>query len=297
MTHDHRCPDSLVVRARYGSLSFVEQARCDAHVAHCEDCQVALAVGRDFDRATAARRGDDALIARVAEQALIAAPAPAPGRTTTRYRVALLVAAAMTVTAGAAAAATSAFMRPEAPAPAGASGAAPPTSSVAPPSRIAPAAEPVVSPPTTPETAPETTTVASPPTHVERPAPAPDAPTLFARANAHRRAGEVRAAIEDYRTLQRTYARSTEALVSHVVLGTLLLDSARDEAGALRQFDRYLAQDAHRDLTEEALDGRGRALQRLGRSDDERATWQRLLDDFPASAYAPRARERLAALE
>jgi TolA-binding protein len=50
-------------------------------------------------------------------------------------------------------------------------------------------------------------------------------------------------------------------------------------------------------LIPEALYGRGRALTGLGDRAEETRTWQRLLRDFPDSAYAEPARRRLAELE
>jgi hypothetical protein len=63
-----------------------------------------------------------------------------------------------------------------------------------------------------------------------------------------------------------------------------------DAPGALVQFDAYLAQQRHNALMEEALFGRASALHRLGRTAEERATWGELLERFPGSIYADRAR-------
>ena len=38
------------------------------------------------------------------------------------------------------------------------------------------------------------------------------------------------------------------------------------------------------------------ALERLGRADDEKRTWQRLLAEHPNSVYASQAKQRLEAL-
>ncbi len=132
------------------------------------------------------------------------------------------------------------------------------------------------------------------------PAPTTTAPRalsateLFARANDERRKARDGEAIDDYRALQSRYPNSPEARASCVALGRLLLDKKGDYAGALAQFDRYLASSGT--LREEALIGRALALGHLGRSDDERRAWKLLLDDYPDSIYASQARARLDAL-
>jgi len=89
--------------------------------------------------------------------------------------------------------------------------------------------------------------------------------------------------------------------VSSVAVGGLLLERQAPRA-ALAQFDAYLGSPRATSLIPEALYGRARALERLGRDKhgDERAerqTWDRLLADFPDSAYAPLARRRLSELK
>jgi len=78
--------------------------------------------------------------------------------------------------------------------------------------------------------------------------------------------------------------------VSRVALGRLLLASG-DASGALREFDVYLAQGGA--IAEEALVGRAVALQRLGRHEEESATWRQVLSRYPGSVNAERARQRL----
>jgi TolA-binding protein len=121
---------------------------------------------------------------------------------------------------------------------------------------------------------------------------APGAAELFAQANALRRAGESKRARALYRQLQQRYPRSPEVPVSHVSLGRVQLElgEARD---ALAQFERYLSKLPRGALAEEALFGKASALQRLGRHDEERRTWQALLAAYPGSVYAERARQRL----
>ncbi|WP_437308947.1 tetratricopeptide repeat protein [Sorangium sp. So ce388] len=125
--------------------------------------------------------------------------------------------------------------------------------------------------------------------------PAPTAEQLFREANEARRAGSAQRAIELYRALQKGFARSPEATLSLVSLGSLLLNSG-SPAAALAQFDRYLGTAGARPLAVEALYGRGRALRALGRSADEAQSWRRLLREHPSSPYVEHARRRLAEL-
>ncbi|MGK3965867.1 tol-pal system YbgF family protein [Sorangium sp. So ce118] len=118
---------------------------------------------------------------------------------------------------------------------------------------------------------------------------------LFREANDARRAGSTQRAIELYRALQKGFARSPEATLSLVSLGSLLLNSG-SPAAALAQFDRYLGTAGARPLAVEALYGRGRALRALGRSADEAQSWRRLLREHPSSPYVEHARRRLAEL-
>jgi TolA-binding protein len=119
---------------------------------------------------------------------------------------------------------------------------------------------------------------------------------LYARANEARRIGRDAEAAAGYRTLQRLFPTSTEALASHMSLGRMLLDRRHDPSGALVEFDRYIASGSRGELREEALIGRARALGQLDRREDERGAWKALLREFPRSMYADQARERIAAL-
>jgi TolA-binding protein len=119
---------------------------------------------------------------------------------------------------------------------------------------------------------------------------------LFARANLLRRRDEVSEAAVVYRDLQRAFPGSAEELLSRVVLGRLLLDRLGDPTAALAQFESYLAGASQGPLREEALVGRAVALGRVGRVAEERNAWNALLDGFPRSTSAARARARLAVL-
>jgi hypothetical protein len=124
----------------------------------------------------------------------------------------------------------------------------------------------------------------------------PTAAELYAHANEARRIGHDAEATSGYRTLQRVFPTSTEALASRMSLGRMLLDRRHDGAGALAEFDRYLESGSRGELREEALIGRARALGQLERREDERRAWKVLLREFPSSMYADQARERIATL-
>ena len=67
-------------------------------------------------------------------------------------------------------------------------------------------------------------------------------------------------------------------------------------AEALSMFQAYLdANDSA--LREEAMVGRARALMRLSRAADERRAWGALLQSYPGSVHAERARARLRELD
>jgi TolA-binding protein len=138
------------------------------------------------------------------------------------------------------------------------------------------------------------------PVVVERPArPTPreasvrSAAEIFAAANEARRERTTREAVRLYRELERQHPRSEETKVARIALGRLLLDRAGDPRGALKQFEAYLEDREQHSLREEAMVGRALALGRLGRAREERAAWQALLQAFPASANAERARARV----
>jgi outer membrane protein assembly factor BamD (BamD/ComL family) len=119
---------------------------------------------------------------------------------------------------------------------------------------------------------------------------------LFTEANQARRDRDGDRAAALYKRIERRYPASRQADQSYISLGRLLLDRGVDSVTALRQFDGYLARHSGGSLAQEALYGRAVALGRLGRAPQERATWQTLLNRFPGSVYAPRARERLGEL-
>jgi outer membrane protein assembly factor BamD (BamD/ComL family) len=119
--------------------------------------------------------------------------------------------------------------------------------------------------------------------------------SLFAEANGERRHGNLRRAVTLYETLRAQFPESDQARLSSISVGDLLLGLG-EPGRALRAFDSYLAEVRGGALGEEAMFGRARCLRELGDAPREAETWHGLVRDFPASAYAPIARRRLAEL-
>jgi TolA-binding protein len=120
------------------------------------------------------------------------------------------------------------------------------------------------------------------------------AASLFADANHARRDGNVDRAVALYHDLQTRYPSSSESELSRALLAQMLLDRGSPEA-ALADFDRYLAEDAPV-LGAEALVGRARALEQLGKTEQAVAAWKQVQSRFPGSVHARLAATRLVAL-
>ena len=223
----------------------------------------------------AARAGDDEHLRALIESALATPITPPPSKLALK-----LVVGGGAIVAGAALLAVLARAH-QAPAPTTTT----PTASSPVESASAPPPEIIVTTPQTVFTAPIPST---PPMAIL------SAERLFSRANDERRKNRDGDAIEDYRTLERTFPTSPEAVESHVALGRLLLDKRGNAAAALLEFDRYLQASTSGTLKEEALIGRALSLARLGREDEARRAWQLLLDTYPDSIYADQARAHLA---
>lgn len=119
---------------------------------------------------------------------------------------------------------------------------------------------------------------------------------LLQRATDARRASNPSEASRLFQRLQQRYPSSRESQLSEVVYGSMLLEQG--QAGpALMQFQRYLSASGGRNLSAEALYGKGRALAQLGRGAEEQATWRTLLDQFPKSPYVSHAQKRLSLLK
>lgn len=307
MTITQLCPDDLLLAARRGSLTTQDEARLDVHLQRCSRCRATLAAGRAFDAVLGAHPGDDAIAMRIAAQVT-----QRPARRWLAYVATgslLLLSGSVAVAAvgretlqrwfsptpeqSAAPVASAPEVRgaeprrPNAPTP---MAGAPEAASTAP----AGATSDVTSPRSAPSTAAPNTAAPNTAIRVSPPPsePGAGAAELFANANALRTQGQAAEAERRYLTLQARYPSSTEARVSLVSLARLELGSR--PAQALRHFDAYLTQKAHTTLTEEALFGRASALGRLGRTDEERRAWRQLVERYPGSVYAERAKSRLA---
>lgn len=163
----------------------------------------------------------------------------------------------------------------------------------APPPPEAPVVEDV---PAAPEPPPAPRAVSSRP----RPPPPPEAPPptsaeLFTTGNRARLDGQRGLAISTCQQLLAAYPDSVEAVQTHATLGRLLLDQG-DPQGAIEQLDAYLAL-GDVALREDVLSARAQAFMRLGRERDEASAWQALLEQYPTSIHAVRARARLGALD
>jgi TolA-binding protein len=317
MTAVHVCPDSLLARAREGTLSSSEKRQLQAHLGQCEICRVSLLVGQDFDGALAARPDDTLLVTKVVAAVRVSAArrtsvSPPGRRAGLRSRLSAygVAAALLTISCVVGAARPSlrrtvaVFLgledrdaRKDVPAAGVIAPAKPPPMKAkkVEPSRLAPTAS------DTPQAPAEEPSMPQRQRELGR-ANGPGVPdglaakNLFAQANAKRRAGDELAARRLYQDLQQRHPLSPEAEVSRVALGRLLLDRSQDPKAALEQFDRAIGstgQSGEKELAEEALFGRATALMRLGRADDERKTWIELLERFPGSVYADRAHARL----
>lgn len=138
-----------------------------------------------------------------------------------------------------------------------------------------------------------------PPVEVPRAPPAAQTDTaqhLFQAAERARRRGDSTEADRLYAQLASDFPRSREEIVARALRGQLLLDELGNAAEALASFDAYLSAAPRGALGEEARAGRAEAFGRLARRREEAAAWTELLASYPGSLYAPRARERLAAL-
>ncbi len=308
-------PEEMLDAARRGTLGAAGVEDLRAHLGRCVACRLSLALPEELHAEAGVTSADDALLANMVRGALRGEPrdvgearprrahAGGAGR-----RVAIALALLFVGGSGGAAVwsmggATfarrfvpeilqlprhhqeAARARPTAPVAARPVAVTPEVELMAPTAPPAPTLAPV--PPPAPAHLARL--------HVPLPPPRASADELFADANRARRAGDVPLALRRYADLRRAYPGSREELTARVVVGDLLLAEGptRD---ALASFDSYLAASPTGTLAEEALVGRASALMRLGRRDDERAAWTRLLREHPDSVQGARARRRLAEL-
>jgi TolA-binding protein len=301
MTRFDLHPEDLLERANRGTANAAELARLAQHLTECSVCRVerALMVQAALD---AAPLRDEKLVVARLNRSLVARLTAPTGRRSKRKGAFVAGALGAGTVASVAAAATFVIVH----------GAAAPQAIVAtePSERPQPADPPERAQPLKTEQpsgiAADETKAAEPsakqggpevPRSAERAIVEPaSASELFSRANQARRDGKATEAVRLYRALQERFSGTSEELVSRVTLGRLLLDRLGDSRGALVQFNSYLASPGGGVLREEAMVGRALSLGRMGRTAEERAAWQALLDTFPKSTQRKRAQARLVEL-
>lgn len=115
---------------------------------------------------------------------------------------------------------------------------------------------------------------------------------LLVAANAASRAGKRAEARKLYAELAREHSESRERQVAHVGLGDLELKAGRANR-ALKAYGAYLRANPKGNLVEDALAGKARSLDELDRTEDGREVWADLLERFPTSVHASKARRQL----
>jgi tetratricopeptide (TPR) repeat protein len=298
-------PEDLLDKLYAGTLVDDERERLDEHLAECPSCQLELELGDDLSDEAACEEQESAARLRLlvqgavgdangSEGAVVPGDVDQPGsRRFQRMARWSWLLAAVVITGSAAAA----YLGARAGTPASPTLAAPPAELPAPATARAVApSTPVVEVPAAesspdPLTAePDTTEPAASPSTAG--AAEGNAGSVFAAANRARRAGRRDQALALYRQLQRDFPDSREARVSQAMTAGLI--AGDDPEAAVKAYDAYLDDEGR--LGEEALVGRAEALGRLGRRDQEAASWRELLRRHPESIHAPRAQARLAEL-
>ena len=298
----HVCQSHLVVRGHRALLPHADRLALEAHVAECAACRLDQQIFAGFDDEDAVDIRDGARIEGLANEARTWAIArqPRAKRHWSRSHRMWTTAAALLLLAGAAGATTWwARQSVVTTAPV-----AKPSTSPAAMVNDRPAGEPGTGMPDPIAAAPALVPLSAGPSLKPRPLDhtphalraaretgGSEAALLLRLAGNARRDGNPTRAVELYRMLQSDFPGSTEALLSTVPVSNLQLEQGAPRA-ALVGFDRYLRAAPAGVLVPEALYGRARALAALGEHAEEQSAWQRLLRDFPTSAYAPLARRR-----
>jgi TolA-binding protein len=301
VTGPRRGPDALedrILSARRGALSPAERAELDRALERDPSLRLLLQVGRDFDALVEPHVGDEALVARAARAALKRSSAGLP-LVPRRIPTLLGVIAAVLASGILAWAALDPthWTATRASAPAVATALSPPAAAASVPAPRA-SQDARFAPPLEADQAPaiDRNPHPKPPVTVRRPGLASEtAADVFREAAAARRLGDVDRACSLYLDLQRRFPRSSEAQLSQISLGKLLLQTGR-ASEADRHFAAYLSSGGG-DLAEEALVGRAQSSQQLARREEERRAWDQLLRDHPRSVYAAQAKRRIEELD
>jgi TolA-binding protein len=315
MSIPQACSDDRVARARQGALSAGEWQEFATHLATCADCRITWRLMLDFEQSAAPAPGDERTLGRAAKLAL----ARSRGRRVHAFRVGVAAAVILFVAGVASGAmllrvrhlavstdltdsARSAGSKAHAKAAvAMEKSAALPTTE---PAAIPPAPSDVAQLPVAgahrsahpsrkviertaghlasvaPNASPSAVAL-DPPPSVE------DASTLFARAAREREQGRTSIAIATFRSLQRRFPQTPQAVLSLVSLADLSLGTG-DAVTALAAFEEYLAVAPSGALFPEALLGKARALSALGRAREADAVWREIARRCPDSPYVGR---------
>lgn len=302
MTRIDLHPDELFDRLRAGRATASERERLHRHLKSCSACRLEQALLADADEAAAAaeaaeiaERASRRALAQLRTQRALGPRAVRKPAAARRFRSLFAAALIAACFAAVALGRTGLHRRAPSPPPAPTHARAVSAAEVGLPSAPAPAI--AVAPPTVdaPEIRAPEVGASKPLSSAQRTPEALSASELFARANQARHQGDSRDAAALYRSLERAFPKSAEAGVARVTFGRLLLDRLGEPRAALAEFDAYLS--AGGPLREEALVGRALALGRLGRRQEERASWSTLLTTFPQSTYAARAKQRISELD
>jgi len=300
-------PEELLVeRELQGeTLGGRDRQALDEHVRSCDVCRFVRLAAADFAREVPADAAPPPQIDRLIQTALWSVRPPEVRRPPVRWRATGGVAATVTICVAGLAAAHLAgvlnrHIRPRAgssPALAVSTAVGQPASSGVP----APAAEAKPVEDEEPQVGPSAGSDATPPPaaparRLSETAASRPWEELFRRATVARARGQTQQALRLYGDLARAYPRSPEGAAAFAFKARLELDQG-DARGAADDFGRYLSHGGGGSLQEEALLGRAEALRLLGRPVEEQAAWRVLLNRFPGSAHAHRAKARLAELQ
>ncbi len=260
-------PEDLLEREIRGELSPAEEERLDRHARQCTVCRLERRARDDFridDESPEAEADVARLLAAMAGPLALQGLHRTAKASPMRYLRFVSVAAAVVTMTGLAAAAAGwsevrAVVMPW----------TVPTAQVAPAKAKAQAPLPVV--------------------RIAVAAPA------FHRASEARAGGDHPRAGKLFGMLLNRYPSAPEAHAALALFGRILLDDG-NAYGALQCFDDYLRTGGA--LREDVMLGRAIAFQRIGprASADEARAWTSLIDAYPGSVHAERARRRLSEL-